>query len=278
MIGLSAALLLTLLAAPAPMEPSTLLDVQRTADAPGDRRVFVSETELTVTDAGLESRQVNRQRFEIETLAAAPGGLTLRYRLLDAALTDSRDPGLESLLKAWIGVDVAFSADAAGRPIDLMDWSAVRDAYAARLEAAGADAGTRDRVLRDLETLSSEARVAMILGDVALLADMQPRRPLVAGRFDQPVERQDGLVRTATLSVSPAPDGCGLTLTRSLGMERAVASGPAESIRQDFSARLHVVDGWAAEATRTTSTSGRAGMLETVRVLRDPQPVCATTP
>lgn len=274
MIGLTAAVLLSLSAVQTPEVKTGVLDVQRTADAAGDRRLFVSETELAVLDPGAEGRQINRLRFEIETLAAAPGGLTLRYRLLDASLTDSRNPGLEPLLKAWVGVDVAFSADASGRPIDLMDWPSVRDAYAARLQAVGLDEPARVKVLGDLEMLPAGARVSMILGDMALLADMQPRRPVTAGRFDQPFERQGDLARSATLSVSPAPDGCGLSLTRSLSVENAGGAGPADIVKQDIYSTLHVIDGWSSEVTRKTTTSGRVNSVETVRVFRDPRPTC----
>lgn len=277
MIGLTAAFMLSVLAFTAPVEPSAVLEVQRVADAPGDRRVFVSETELAVSNPGIEGRQVNRLRFEIETMSAAPGGLTLRYRLLDASLMDTRNPGLEPLLKAWVGVDVAFSADATGRPIDLMDWPSVRDAYANRLIAAGVDETARARVLSDLETLPAEARVSMILSDVALLADMQPRRPLAAGRFDQPIEQQGDLARSATLSVSPDPDRCSLSLTRSIKVEKVGAAGPADVMRQDVSARLHVIDGWASEVSRMTTTTGTISSLENVRIVRDPPPVCSAS-
>lgn len=117
--------------------PIPALEVQRRPDAVGDLRVFVSETELTSYAEGGEARQVNRQKFELETLAVSTERMTLRFRLLEASLTDSRDPGLERLLQAWVGVDVVVAADASGRPVAFADWPAVREAYRTRLSELG---------------------------------------------------------------------------------------------------------------------------------------------
>jgi hypothetical protein len=255
--------------------PAAVLEVQHRADAVGDRRVFVSETELTSSGAGGDARQVNRQRFELETMAASTEGVTLRFRLLEASLTDSSAPDLERLLKAWIGVDVVISADSAGRPIAFEDWPAVRDAYAARLGSLGLTKGERDVLVAGLDTLSSEVRLSQLLSDVALLAEMQPRQPLTEGRFEQPVQSAGETSRSGVQSVSRSVDGCGLLLTRSLSAEGPGSAGAADSMKRDTRATLYVTDGWVSEVSRTTTMRvGHERSDEVVRIVRDPPPPC----
>nr|WP_313520514.1 hypothetical protein [Brevundimonas diminuta] len=255
--------------------PISALEVQRRPDAVGDLRVFVSETELTSYAEGGEARQVNRQKFELETLAASAEQMTLRFRLLEASLTDSRDPGLERLLQAWVGVDVVVAADASGRPVAFADWPAVREAYRTRLSELGLQQEQGDVLAAGLDRLPPEDLLSLLLSDVALLAEMQPRQPLPEGRVEQPVQNTDQVARSGVQSVARTADGCGLLLTRSFSAETPGSTGTANSMKRDTRATLHIADGWVSEVSRTTAMrAGEQRSDEVVRIRRDPAPQC----
>lgn len=275
-----AALYVLALAAPQTPESATpsasvsALEVQLRPDAVGDRRVFVSETELTAQTGGVEARQVNRQKFELETLAASAGQMSLRFRLLEAALTDSRDPGLERLLQAWVGVDVVVAADASGRPLAFSDWPSVRSAYLARLGEVGLDQGEREAVAAQLDRVPSDQLLSQLLSDVALLAEMQPRQPLPEGRFEQPLQVSGEVSRSGAQSVARSPDGCGVLLARSFSAETPNSAEPS-SMTRDMRAILYAPDGWVSEVSRTTAMrAGQERSDEAVRIVREPPPSC----
>lgn len=252
--------------------PPPTLEVQRQPDAVGDRRVFVSETELTSYAGGSEARQVNRQRFELETLAASSERLTLRFRLLEASLTDSRDSGLERLLQGWVGVDVVITADMSGRPLAFADWPTVRAAYLARLSELGLPQRDRDALAAGLDRSDL---LSLLLSDVALLAEMQPRQPLLEGRFEQFPQSTGEVSRSGAQSASRSADGCNLLLTRSFVAETSGVSDAATRIDRDARAILYVMDGWVSEVRRTTAMrSGPERSDEVVRIVRDPPPSC----
>lgn len=255
--------------------PIFALEVQRRPDAAGDLRVFVSETDLTYSAEGVEARQVNRQKFELETLAASTERMTLRFRLLEASLTDSRDPGLERLLQAWVGVDVVVAADASGRPVAFADWPAVREAYRTRLSELGLQQEQADVLAAGLDRLPPEDLLSLLLSDVALLAEMQPRQPLPEGRVEQPLQNTDQAARSGVQSAARTADGCGLLLTRSFSAETPGSTGTANSMKRDVRATLHVADGWVSEVSRTIAIrAGEQRSDEVVRIQRDPAPQC----
>jgi hypothetical protein len=259
------------------------ISVHLRPDAVGDRRVYESRTTLEVREGPSAGTQTNRQVFELETREVRPDGLVLRYTIREASLEDSRVPDLESFLKAWTGVPIEFEAGSAGEPGRILNWPAARQAYSQALVAQGVAAPARQSALSDLDDLGEGGRTAQILGDVALLAAMQPRTPIFAGRFVPPAPAATDVAAGAptvsrVLEIStPGSARCLVDLLQSTEVAApATQAGEATRTTIRITASVAVEDGWVSVLARSLdSASGQNVARETVTITRDPQPECA---
>lgn len=245
-----------------------VVQVRTRPDAVGDRYSYRSETRFVQKDDQGGQTQMNALVFDLEVLGAQTDGLRLRYTLREGTLTDSGGASMAAAMSAAVGGSLDFRVGRDGRVVAVENWPQYRARLLQRVAVALApDDPIRAVVFERMDGVPVEAAEEMVLGDVVIMALMEPRGGLPVGMTDLP----DPDATKATLLVKVAKPGCVVALERrtnrnAMGVVRAVVS----------KAELAVGDGrvLSLEERRVTRTSG-GSQEETVTIRRlSPTPSC----
>lgn len=222
------ALALALAAVPAAAQDvKETVDVRTRADAVGDVYRFRSEAKYAEKNADGQASQQNTQVFEVQVLGVTPEALKLRYTLKEVSLTDSSGPAMETALKALIGVPLDFRLRSDGALAGLDNW----DEFKGRV-LAGVDAALpRMDPIRNTyhQRFAQEPLYAaqdMVLGDVRLLAIMEPKGPTALGS-SVVIDHRKSPPGRALSDVRVLKAGCTVRVTRA-------AVGGTAGVQQDF--------------------------------------------
>lgn len=242
--------------------------VRTRPDVVGDRYSYRSETRFVQKDDQGGQTQTNALTFDLEVLGRESDGLRLRYTLREATIDDSGGASVAAAMKAAVGGSLDFRVGPDGRIVAVETWPQYRAWLLARVSAALPPGDpVRAIVFERMDGAPVETAQEMVLGDVAIMALMEPRGRLPLGMTDL----RDPDATKATLSVKVARPGCVVALERqtnrnAMGVVRAAVS----------KADLAVGDGRVLqlEEGRVTRTSG-GSQEETVTIRRlSPTPPC----
>lgn len=247
------------------------VQVRTRADAVGDVYRFRSEARYAERTADGEVTQSNRQVFEIQVLGVTPEALKLRYILKEASLTDSSGPAMETALKALIGAPLDFRLRTDGVLLGLDNWDAFKTQVLAGVDAAL----PRSDPIRNTyhQRFGQEPLYAaqdMVLGDVQLMAIMEPVGPTALGSKVVTDDRRSPPGR-ALSDVRVLKAGCTVRVTRA-------AVGGTSGVTQDFTTDAVVSshDGRVISLVqRRAERAGPATVDESVSITRlSAAPVC----
>ncbi|PZQ59073.1 MAG: hypothetical protein DI570_16935 [Phenylobacterium zucineum] len=257
------ALALIAVATPAAAQRAAV-EVRTRADVAGDVYRYRSEAKYAETNADGSATQVNAQVFDIEVLGVTDDGLRLRYILREASLTDTSGPSIETALKALVGIPLDFQLRADGALVGLENWAAFKARVLAAVDAAlPAQDPIRNTYHQRFGQQPMYAAQDMVLGDVRLLAIMEPRGAVPVGMSEVVDDRRTPPGR-ALSDVKEIKPGCTVRVVR-------VAVGGAAGIRQDFTteALVSVQDGRTISlAQKRVERAGGASVDESVTIRR----------
>lgn len=265
------ALAVALAASPAAAQLRAAVEVRTRPDAVGDLYRYRSESRYAETNADGSARQSNTQVFDLEVLGVTGDGLKLRYVLRDASLTDTSGPAMETALKALIGIPLDFQLRGDGALVGLSNW----DDFKARvLKAVDAALPANDPIRLTYHQRFGQtpmyAAQDMVLGDVRLLAIMEPKGAVPVGMSEVTDDRRTPPGR-ALSDVKPLKPGCTVRIVRA-------AVGRNTGVRQDFTteAELSVQDGRVISLVqRRVEEAPGASVNESVSIRRvSPVPAC----
>ncbi|MEW5684950.1 MAG: hypothetical protein AB1942_08535 [Pseudomonadota bacterium] len=263
---LAAPLLLSALiavASPAAAQRAAV-EVRTRPDAVGDLYRYRSEAKYAETNSDGSATQANTQVFDIEVLGVTEDGLRLRYTLREASLTDTSGPSMETALKALIGIPLDFQLRADGALVGLENWAGFKAKVLAAVDAAlPAQDPIRNTYHQRFGQQPMYAAQDMVLGDVRLLAIMEPKGAAPVGMSEVTDDRRTPPGR-ALSDVKEIKPGCTVRIVR-------VAVGGASGIRQDFTteALLSVQDGRVISLTqKRVERAGGASVDESVTMRR----------
>lgn len=262
-----AALALGLAAAP-PAGAQALVDpggrptvqLRTRPEAAGDVYRYRSETRFVQRDDQGGQTQSNALTFDLEVLGEAEDGQRLRYTLREGRLEDSGGASMSAAMDAAVGGSLDFRIRH-GRIVAVENWPEYRTRLLARVDAAlpAADP-VRALIHERMANPPLEAAQEMVLGDVIILAMMEPRGALPLGL----TALADPTASKATLDVRVARPGC------VVGLERQTNREAAGVVRATVSkAELAVGDGrvLTLEERRVTRAPG-GSQEETVTIRR----------
>lgn len=268
--ALKVALALLTLAAPAAAQRAAV-EVRTRPDAAGDVYRYRSEAKYAETGNDGSATQTNTQVFDVEVLGVTDDALRLRYTLREARLTDTSGPSMEIALKAMVGLPLDFQLRSDGALVGLENWAAFK---AGVLAAVDASLAVQDPIRQTYHQRFGQqpmyAAQDMVLGDVRLLAIMEPRGAVPVGMTEVTDDRRTPPGR-ALSDVKEIKPGCTVRVVR-------VAVGRNTGIRQDFTteALLSVQDGRVISLTqKRAERAGGASVDESVTIRRvSPVPPC----
>lgn len=257
------ALTLVVAASPAAAQRAAV-EVRTRADVVGDVYRYRSEAKYAETNSDGSATQANTQVFDVEVLGVTADGLRLRYTLREAQLTDTSGPSMETALKALIGVPLDFQLRADGALVGLQNWPEFKDRVLAAVDAAlPAQDPIRNTYHQRFGQQPMYAAQDMVLGDVRLLAIMEPKGAVPVGMSEVTDDRRTPPGR-ALSDVKEVKPGCTVRVAR-------VAVGGNTGIRQDFTtdATLSVQDGRVISLTqKRVERAGAATIDESVTIRR----------
>ncbi|MBX3480856.1 MAG: hypothetical protein KF842_10665 [Caulobacter sp.] len=153
----------------------------------GDHWRYLSETRLTEVGGDHPGAQSNNQTFDLEVVRVeADGQPVFRYTLRSVVIVDERQPGIQEIMAAFVGVPVEFRTVNGVYPGVTLNGADVRKQVFANLKTTATDeAGARvalEGLFKDLESRADGLSVWMA-GDVNNLAGMHlpriPNKPFV---------------------------------------------------------------------------------------------------
>lgn len=258
------ALALAAAASPATAQMRAAVEVRTRPDAVGDVYRYRSESRYAETNADGSARQSNTQVFDLEVLGVTDDGLKLRYILREASLTDTSGPSMETALKALIGIPLDFQLRADGALVGLSNWEAFKGRVLKAVDAAlPANDPIRLTYHQRFDQAPMYAAQDMVLGDVRLMAIMEPKGAVPVGMSEVTDDRRTPPGR-ALSDVKPLKPGCTVRIVRA-------AVGRNTGIRQDFTteAELSVQDGRVITLTqRRIEEAPGASVNESVAIRR----------
>ncbi|RAK67252.1 hypothetical protein [Phenylobacterium kunshanense] len=265
------ALALVAVASPAAAQMRAAVEVRTRPDAVGDLYRYRSESKYAETNADGSAHQSNTQVFDLEVLGVESDGLKLRYTLREASLTDTSGPAMERALKALIGIPLDFQLRADGALVGLSNWEAFKVGVLKAVDAAlPANDPIRLTYHQRFGQAPMYAAQDMVLGDVRLLAIMEPKGAVPVGMSEVTDDRRTPPGR-ALSDVKELKPGCTVRIVRA-------AVGRNTGIRQDFTteATLSVRDGRVIALTqRRIEEAPGASVNEQVTIRRvSPTPAC----
>lgn len=247
------------------------VEVRTRADVAGDVYRYRSDARYAETNGDGSASQSNTQVFDLEVLGVSDAGLRLRYTLREASLTDTAGPAMETALKAMVGVPLDFQLRSDGALAGLENWAGFKAQVLAAVDAAlPAQDPIRNTYHQRFDQPPMYAAQDMVLGDVRLLAIMEPKGAVPVGMTEVTDDRRTPPGR-ALSDVKEIKPGCTVRVVR-------VAVGRNTGIRQDFTteALLSVRDGRVISLTqKRVERAGGASVDESVTIRRvSPVPPC----
>lgn len=255
--------------AAAPAAAQGLVDTQGRAtvqvrtrpDAVGDTYRYRSETRFVQKDDQGGQTQSNTLVFDLEVLGAGPDGTRLRYTLREGRLQDSGGASMSAAMDAAVGGSLDFRLGRDGRLAAVENWPDYKARLLARVDAAlPAGDPIRAIVHERMGAAPLDAAREMVLGDVAMMAAMEPRGGLPLGVTNL----ADPDATKATLDVSIVKPDCLVAIERQTSRS---LSGVARALVSK--AELSVQDGriLSLEERRVTRAPG-GSQEETVTIRR----------
>lgn len=278
MIARTALLALALAGLAAPATAQAVVDthgrevvqVRTRPDTPGDAYRYRSDTQFVQKDEHGGQTQSNTLVFDLEVLGAETDGLRLRYTLREGKLQDSGGPAMSAAMDAAVGGSLDFRVTPDGRLAAVENWPAYKARLLTRVNAA-LPAGDPIRAIihERMENAPLDAAKEMVLGDVLMMAVMEPRGGLPLGVTD--LAAQDPTATKATIEVSVRKPGCVVAQTRETS--RGASGGGYALVTK---AELSVIDGRILALEQRKVTRGPGGSQDetvTIRRLSAP-PAC----
>jgi hypothetical protein len=252
------------LAAAVPAAAEESVTVRTRADAVGDVYRFRSESKYAEKTSDGQASQQNTQVFEVQVLGVTSDSLRLRYTLKEASLTDSSGPAMETALKALVGVPLDFRLRNDGALAGLDNWDEFKGKVLAGVDAALPRLDPiRNTYHQRFAQEPMYAAQDMVLGDVRLLAIMEPRGATPLGS-NVVVDHRRSPPGRALSDVRVVKAGCTVRVTRA-------AVGGTAGIRQDFTTDAVVSsrDGRVITLTqRRIENAGGSSIDESVSIRR----------
>jgi hypothetical protein len=212
--GLVLALAAALAAGSVAAEDRPSVQVRTRADAVGDVYRFRSDARYAEKTVEGQATQTNSQVFEVEVLDVATDRLKLRYTLKEATLTDTAGPAMAKALKALVGVPLEFQVRSDGMISALDNWTDYKARALAGVDAAlPASDPIRNTYHQRFGQEPINAAEDMVLGDLRLMAIMEPRGPVAIGLSDVVDNRRRPPGR-AVSDVSVSKPGCAVRVVR----------------------------------------------------------------
>lgn len=256
-------------AAQAVVDPTgrDIVQVRTRPDAVGDVYRYRSETIFIQKDDQGGQTQRNTLSFDLEVLGAETDGLRLRYTLREGRLQDSGGASMSAAMTAAVGGSLDFRLGPGGQVVAVENWPDYRARLLARVDAAlpAADP-VRAMIHARMDNAPLDAAQEMVLGDVVIMAAMEPKGALPLGLTDLP----DPNARKATLDVGIRKPGCVVAIERQTnrdapGVVRAVVTRAELAIRDGRVLTL--------EERRITRAAG-GSQEETITITRLDPPGC----
>lgn len=244
-----------------------VVQVRTRPDAVGDVYRYRSETTFIQKDDQGGQTQRNTLSFDLEVLGWETDGLRLRYTLREGRLQDSGGAAMGAAMTAAVGGSLDFRLGPGGQVVAVETWPAYKIRLLARVDAALPAADPIRALIHDrMENAPLDAAREMVLGDVVIMAAMEPSGALPLGLTDLP----DPDARKATLDVGVRKPGCIVALERqtnrnSGGAVRAVVTRAEVAIRDGRVLTL--------EERRVTRAAG-GSQEETITITRLDPPAC----
>lgn len=237
-------------------------------DAAGDAYRYRSETRFIQKDDQGGQTQANSLLFDLEVLGADADGLRLRYTLREGRLQDSGGAAMGAAMEAAVGGSLDFRLGRQGELVAVENWPAYKARLLARVDAVLPVADpVRAMIHERMDGAPLDAAREMVLGDVAIMAVMEPRGRLPLGLTDL----KDPDAAKATLEVKIVTPGCVVGIERQTNRNR---SGVARAVVSQ--AQVSVSDGriLTLEERRATRAPG-GSQEETIAIRRiSPAPAC----
>jgi hypothetical protein len=215
-------------AAQAVVDPAgrATVQVRTRPDAVGDAYRYRSETRFIQKDDQGGQTQSNSLVFDLEVLGAETDGLRLRYTLREGKLQDSGGAAMGAAMEAAVGGSLDFRLGRHGQLVAVENWPEYKARLLARVDAAlPAGDPVRAMIHERMENAALDAAQEMVLGDVAIMAMMEPTGGLPLGVTDL----KDPDATRATLDVKVVKAGCVVAIERQTnrslsGVARAAVS------------------------------------------------------
>jgi len=230
-------------------------------DAAGDTYRYRSETRFVQTDDQGGQSQFNTLIFDLEVLGVRTDGLRLRYILREGLLQDSAGPSMAAAVDAAVGGSLDFRLGRHGQLVAVENWPEYKARLLARVDAAlPVGDPVRATIHARMEGAPLDAAQEMVLGDVAIMAMMEPVGRLPLGLTDL----EDPDAAKATMEVRVVRSGCVVGIERQTN--RGVAGGARAAVSK---AEVSVHDGriLTLEERRVTRAPG-GSQEETIAIRR----------
>lgn len=261
----------SLAAPPAVKIPSPkggLFNVQVRPFKAGDHYSFVSETSSNETagseTGGQTGGQSSRLRFDLDILSidAATGQPVLRYTLREVSIEDARQPGIQEIMNAFVGVPLEFRTAIGLHPGEALNGPEVRAAALGNLKRLKGSAELQDILGKLFDDLMAtpEGLAAWMAADVTDLAGMfeprVPNEPLTLPTTQNRLDDGSVMVRDGTVKVISVDDTrCRLTFAR-WSRTKIAAKGYTEELSTQATA---ATDGLAVTLTQRQIKAGADG-------------------
>jgi len=237
------------------------IQVRSRPDAAGHTYRYRSETRFVQKDDQGGQSQFNTLIFDLEVLGPRVDGLRLRYTLREGLVQDSAGASMSAAVDAAVGVSLDFRLDRQGRLVAVDNWPEYKARLLTRVDAAlPATDPVRRTIHERMEGPPLDAAQEMVLGDVAMMAMMEPagRLPLGMTQLDDPDAAK------ATLAVKVVAPGCVVGIERQTS--RSLAGGARAAVSK---AEVSVHDGrvLTLEERRVTRAPG-GSQEETITIRR----------
>lgn len=247
-----------------PTPKGGLFNVQVRPFKAGDHYSYVSETRSSETGGERPGGQSSRYRFDLDIVSvdAASGQPVLRYTLREVTIEDPREPGIQQIMNAFVGVPLEFRTVIGLHPGEALNGPAVRAAVTANLRRLNGAPELQDVLSNLFDHLMNtpEGLPGWMAADVTDLAGMfeprVPNEPLTLPTIEQRLEDGSTWVRDGTVKVISVDDAlCRLTFAR-LSRTRIAAKGYTEELSTQATA---ATDGLAVVLTQRQVKSGPDG-------------------
>jgi len=257
-----------------------IVETQQRPFRQGDRYRFVSETVSTMTGGDFDGRQTNRQMFDVEVIGGGPDFLVLRYTLREATIDDPRQPGIDKVLRAMVGVPVEFKAYPSVTPREMVNGEAAKAHFFRNLEqTAPGDSALRKAMEDQFARLEKrpEGLAALFAGDLGVMAGMQIpaitiERTVIPDQIYTPAPGVT-VTKKAYLGLENLAAGrCEATYSR--GTVSTVTGAP-EPQSEDLktTATLSIHDGWVLRLSEVSiHTVGPATTRRELKITRQGDP------